>query len=275
MKKILYLAFIAAVALSVGCHTAWYPVITDTDGSSTFVVNTNGNATLWASYEGHAATGFGGRWYELYTGVDQGFSGDRVFTTYAVTAPIDVTFQFIDWTYCTPDKGGCWVAKSPQSAASVGNWDYTYNASCKAIGALSLLLYYNARIGECGRLFGQKLSLMDRVEMLNGMLTPGVIAGMDATLIRATRSNTRVAMSDANTGEFVGFLPLSGVYTFGFTQGRTVAVLTANMKHTMKSMARMGADRDLSIDLTFNGVTVPGIPLKVLPDQLLKNASKI
>lgn len=274
MKKILYLAFIAAVALSVGCHTTWYPIITDTDGTSVFTVNTNGNANLITTYGG-VALGYNGRWHELYTGVDQGFSGDRVFTTYAQTAPIDVTYQFIDWTYCTPDKGGCWAAKSPQAASAAPNWDYVWNTSCDAAGALSLLVYYNARIGECGRMFGSKLSLTDRVEALNGVLTPGVIAGTEATLIRATRSNTRVAMNDVNTGEFVGYLPLSGVYTIGLFDHRSAAVVTANMKHTMKALARMGADRNLSVDLTFNGVTVPGIPLTVISENLLKNANKI
>lgn len=276
MRKALYLAFIAAVALSVGCHITQYPVITDRDGGATYIVNTNGNANIASTYT-QAAVGFNDKWFELYSGVDQDFGGNQTLTTYANTQPLAIDYTFIDWLYCTPDKGGCWVAKSNTTPSTpFPTFDYTWNTSCEGSGALSLLIAFSARVGECGRLVGNKLSLMDRIEMLNGMLTPGTIMGIDATLIRFTRTNTRVAVSDVNTGQFLGYVPITGVITGGLDgEGRFISVLTSNMKSTMKSLARMGQGHDFSVDFTFNGVTVPGLSMKVLPDQLLKNANKI
>jgi hypothetical protein len=148
MKK-LYLAFIAVLALSMGCAITNYPLIYDTEGDSEdFLVSTNGKAVIVPTSQ--VIIGSGGVYTELFSMVDQKSNGDQTITTYD-----NVSFgspKFLDFVYCNPDWTGCAITTAPNPAVGDNDiFDYTYNINCDGIQALSLLVSFGARSQECGR----------------------------------------------------------------------------------------------------------------------------
>jgi hypothetical protein len=165
MKKVLYLAFCAVLALGVGCALTDYDLITDNDqvsnGQGSGVVNTNGKAYVKQSSQ--VATTYPDGSDNFTWFVDQAANGDRTLTTYnnfsTGSDPV-----FADDLYCAPDRQGCAIttADDPQ-VGDVDPFDYRLNANCSGARSLSVLLGTTRYYGECGRAVP---SLNDRLSLL-------------------------------------------------------------------------------------------------------------
>jgi hypothetical protein len=165
MKKLLYGAFIGAVALSLGCAVTNYPVIFDSRGAydnavldgqydQAYIIPTSSVATLWDDGSD-----------ELYTLVAQNWTGDQWLKTYN-NFDASGAINFLDQTYCDPTRqSNCALATSwnpdlpdayPHGSTNapyntVDNvFDYELDASCSGARSLSLLLSMSSRVGECG-----------------------------------------------------------------------------------------------------------------------------
>lgn len=169
MKKVIYTAFIAAVALSMGCAITNYPVITDSAGpwgdavmdsyyDKAYIIPSGQIATLWA--DGSDL---------LFTLVTQDWAGDQTLYTYNNFDPTStVIFLDQDFAYCDPTRQtNCptVIAYNPDlpdayptsPTGQTGNpspsddpFDYIWDTTCPGARSLSLLVSYGFRIGECG-----------------------------------------------------------------------------------------------------------------------------
>jgi hypothetical protein len=170
MKKVIYTAFIAAVALSMGCAITNYPLITDSAGpwggvlmdsyyDKAYIIPSGQIATLWA--DGSDL---------LFTLVTQDWKGDQRLYTYNNFDPTqNVIFLDQDFAYCDPTRQtNCptviaWNADLPDeyptsptgqsgsTSPSDDPFDYFWDTTCPGARSLSLLVDYGTfRIGECG-----------------------------------------------------------------------------------------------------------------------------
>lgn len=154
MKKLFYLAFCAAVLMSLGCAMISYPVITD-DYAWT-IVNTNGKAHVMETTQ--VGLGIGGKWYEHISFVDQGWDG------YQHISVIEQQMAYIDYlyspnfhsdTYCNPDWNGCaWYTNDymPITDCTFYGPNSKINWACFKTSAYGLC--YIGRTAECGRGLG-------------------------------------------------------------------------------------------------------------------------
>ena len=197
MKKSLYLAFIAALALSMGCIVTGYPLITDrTVADGFFIVNTNGKAMI-NEYSHVASVYPDGRREETFAMIDQKFDGSATITSYAQVG-YDPS-GFIGDTYCNPEWNGCAMATAPNGGSL---WDYTYNINCDGIFSVQYLYSYSPnRPGECGR------GMMQNPGLLNAITGSFVDLG-DAWGLNLNRSNTRLIGTDDQGHSFD--MPLFG-----------------------------------------------------------------
>jgi hypothetical protein len=228
MKKALYLAFIAALALSMGCLVTGYPLVTDrTVADDFFVVNTNGKAMI--NEYSHVATIWPDGREETFAMIDQKFDGSAVITSYAQTGPADAT-GFIGDTYCNPEWNGCAMSTAPNGGSL---WDYTYNINCDGIRSVQYLYAYNVRVGECGRGLG-----MRHPALLNAITGSFVDLG-DAWGLNLNRSNTRLIGQDGQGHSFE--MPLFGNTQMKWAkQGNGWAVTYHNgMLPTARAQARV------------------------------------
>ena len=202
MKKTLYLAFIAALALSMGCVVTNYPVVTDVDLDSDafYVVNTSGKALINETYP---VIGFlpDGTYAQAFHMIDQKFDGSGTITSYTAWAN-PYYGGFIGSTYCDPNWTGCAFATAENQTANL--WAYTLNPNCEGYRAGIAYLYsYDNRIGECGR------GLVSRVGpgMANA-ITGSLVDLGDAWGWNLNRSNTRLIGQDPQGHSFE--MPLFG-----------------------------------------------------------------
>ena len=225
MKKSLYLAFIAALALSMGCIVTGYPLITDrTVADGFFIVNTNGKAMI-NEYSHVASVYPDGRREETFAMIDQKFDGSATITSYAQVG-YDPS-GFIGDTYCNPEWNGCAMATAPNGGSL---WDYTYNINCDGIFSVQYLYSYDVRPGECGR------GMMQDPSLLNAITGSFVDLG-DAWGLNLNRSNTRLIGRDDQGHSFE--MPL-----FGNTQlawSKTGNGWTINVHNGMLPTARAQA----------------------------------
>lgn len=186
LRKIALAGTLAALGLSAaGCAITNYPLITDAhtknvheDGVGFKVTNTNGQALIRETTR--VSVTFATHSEFIMTFADQDADGNRVLrskTLVTTNAPGQYT-----WTgavYNTPDSGACslTVADDPQ-VGDVNVFDYTFNAQCDGINALTSLVSANGRFTEIGafqrRLFpmldgtsitdSQMLSILDGAE---------------------------------------------------------------------------------------------------------------
>jgi hypothetical protein len=228
MKK--YLAFIAVLALSLGCATTNYPVITDTHGDGDmFTVNTNGQAA-------HAPTSqvitiFPDRYVELYSMIDQNSAGDQTIMTYS-----NVSYgypKFMGWTYCNPDWNGCAavVADNPV-VGDVDYFDYIWKYNCSGADALGILISFNLRTVECGRAMftpewtAAKLDLMYPIGDNYGILL----------------TRNELTINAVYGDDSVGSIPVTAISATYYTNPGAWAVRMApSMATTMRAMAQSGA----------------------------------
>jgi hypothetical protein len=255
MKK--YLAFIAVLALSLGCATTNYPVITDTHGDAAyFTVNTNGKAAHVPSSQ--VITLWPDRNDELFAMIDQNSAGDQTIGTYN-----NISYgatKFMGWTYCAPDWTGCAVAVADNPVVGdVDYFDYVYKTQCLGAGSLSVLVSYNARMGECGRAVmtpefnAAKLDLMYPIGDNYGILL--------------TRNELTInAVYGDGSQSSIPFGAISATY---FTDpGAWAVTMTPNHGLTMRAMAQSGA-REYEVCLLGNCMTLD----MMATQQMLQNAN--
>ncbi|UCF66158.1 MAG: hypothetical protein JSV80_10160 [Acidobacteriota bacterium] len=170
MKKLAVTAFVAALALSVGCAITNYPVIVDSGGpwgdqvmdsyyDKAYIIPTSQVATFWADGSD-----------ELYTLVTQDWKGDQSLYTYNNFDPsLSVLFLDQRFGYCDPTRQtNCWIIRasnpdlpdlypigptgqgSGDPSQSDDPFDYEFDASCPGARSLSLLISDELRLGECG-----------------------------------------------------------------------------------------------------------------------------
>lgn len=231
MKKSLYLAFIAALALSMGCIVTGYPLITDrTVADGFFVVNTNGKAMI--NEYSHIASIFpDGTREETFAMIDQKFDGSATITSYAQVG-LDAVGGFIGDTYCNPEWNGCAMATAPNGGSL---WDYTYNINCDGIRSVSFLYSYDVRPGECGR------GMMKDPGLLNAITGSFVDLG-DAWGLNMNRSNARLIGTDSQGHTFE--MPLFGNTQLSWPKdgnGWTVKIHNG-MLPTARAQARVTAE---------------------------------
>jgi hypothetical protein len=181
MKK-LYLAFIAVLALTMGCAITSYPVITDTEEDAMgFVVNTNGKAIVIPTSQ--TITIFPTYNVEFMTMIDQNFAGDQTIPTVTNISHGGYPYKFLGYTYCNPDYKGCAIITADNPNYPNDPFDYTYNINCKGIYALSLLVSYFGRLSECGR----------------DLYTPELMNALTGSLVKTTNGYRLIAGSHNTT----------------------------------------------------------------------------
>lgn len=169
MRKLLYIAFFAAVIMSLGCAITNYPVIFDTRGADADGVldgQYDKALILPDDYYGQTATIWEDGSDELFTLVTQNWTGDQYLYTYNNFDPSGV-INFLDHTYCDPTRNSAdcaittaWNPDLPDAyphgdqGAGYNNvddpFDYELDMSCSGARSLSLLASYDYRLGECG-----------------------------------------------------------------------------------------------------------------------------
>jgi len=152
MKKLFYLAFCAAVLMSLGCATISYPVITDDYFWTT--VNTNGKAHVMETTQ--VGLGIGGKYYEQMSFVDQAASGyQHISVIEQQIAYMAGYVNFHSDTYCNPDWNGCaWYTNDymPITDCTFYGPNSRINWACFKTSAYGLC--YIGRTAECGRGLG-------------------------------------------------------------------------------------------------------------------------
>ena len=237
MKKSLYLAFIAALALSMGCIVTGYPVITDSsvDGPA-YVVNTNGWANINETNQ-FAVTWPDGTRAATFSMIDQKFDGTGQIRTYTVYGPPEGAGQwYIGNTYCSPDWNGCSFALADNAL----DFEYTYTFNCEGINAVLYLYYYDLRIGECGRGLG-------RFEPgLTNAITGSFVNLGDAWGLNLNRSNTRLIGEDSQGHSFQ--MPLFGNTQLALQKDGShwTAELHNGLLPTFRAQARVTEEFDVN-----------------------------
>ncbi len=164
MRKLIYTALAATVALSMGCAITNYPTIYDTRGAVENEVLDSYYDKAYLIPSSQIATTYTDGSDELFTLATQTWQGDRRLFTYNNFDPSS-TVMFLSQTYCDPNRtDDCAIATAwdpdlpdayPHGAAGGLNdtddpFDYVYDSSCSGARSLSLLLSVETRIGECG-----------------------------------------------------------------------------------------------------------------------------
>ncbi|PYT08091.1 MAG: hypothetical protein DMF49_06145 [Acidobacteria bacterium] len=152
MKKLFYLAFCAAAALSFGCVAITYPLITDNAGQGVYVVNTNGKAHLIEKTQTSLSDGTTTVEYVAF--VDQAASGHQKLTDYELQLATGTT-NFHSDTYCNPDWTGCaWFTHNYTPPGQCTFYDSGSNLNFNCLTFLTAFgTCPQTRNGECGRQF--------------------------------------------------------------------------------------------------------------------------
>lgn len=234
MKKSLYLAFIAALALSMGCAMSNYPVITDTEGNASgFVVNTNGKAQPIPSSQ--VITLFPDMNVELFAMIDQKFDGDQTITNYA-NISYDGTY-FMGFEYCNPDWTGCSFLTADNPVGGP-NFVYTTNPSCTGYDAWSVTVSYGSRLGECGR------TMLKDFDMVNALTGSMVDLGAGRYGVNLNRRTLSLVGQDDMGHSFT--MPIMGNHMLVVTDRGTTVSYSPAMQHTARAMARVTEENGVS-----------------------------
>lgn len=204
MKKLFYLAFCVAAALTLGCATIEYPTVTDNDGMGQFVVNTNGKAHLVETTQTGAIVG--AKAYEHVAFIDQTAGGFHKITDYDMEINA-ATSNFHSDTYCNPDWTGCaWFTATYQSpwttcTFTLGNFNY----NCLTFSVLGVC--YSSRPGECGRALSTQGTKYLQASEIADLINMGV-EGPNTLKYNINASNTRITLQ--NPSGSVSALRLAG-----------------------------------------------------------------
>ena len=225
MRKLIYTAFVAAMALSMGCAITNYPTIYDTRGAVQDEVLDSYYDKAYLIPSSQIATGYDDGTDELFTLATQTWRGDRRLFTYNNFDPSGA-ITFLDQTYCDPTRADdCAIATAwdpdlpdsyPHGAAGGLNdvddvFDYVYDGSCSGARSLSLLLSVSTRIGECGsgiwadkQAAGFEFSLLEKVDF-RGLSVYHV--PMDSSVMSVTLESVDGTVTQAPIyGQFNGYV---------------------------------------------------------------------
>jgi hypothetical protein len=269
MKKLLYGAFIGAVALSLGCAVTNYPVIFDSRGAydnavldgqydEAYIIPSSSVATLWDDGSD-----------ELYTLVAQNWTGDQWLRTYN-NFDASGALNFLDQTYCDPTRqSNCDVVESwnpdlpdayPHGSTNapyntVDNiFDYTLDASCSGARSVSLLLSMSSRIGECGS--GIMADLQGSMFELSNFETTNAY-GRTMYSVPLNNSSTGIEIV-AQDGTVVN-PSIPGTVQL-YVEPRTlntVVPMTGNMRYIARYLGSLTAAHGsaLNVNVTYNSLT--------------------
>ncbi len=251
MRKLVYLAFCAVLAIGAGCAITDYALITDNEqvpnGRGQGVVNTNGKAHIIESIQ--AAFIFGdGSTEEWLTFVDQDASGDRTLTSYGNSSPPAGPI-FHDDLYCNPDWNGCaaWTAPDPE-VGDTSPFDGTQNVHCTLSGTPGLLWNGKRFPGECGRAVSFT-DLPGEIELLN-MGQYGQAFGMSGLFYRMDQNNTTVLVN----GEVLRLVPIN-IFWSPRNGKALVDISNPTMLHVFTDLDRIVDKGDvISASVIYNGI---------------------
>ena len=266
MKKILYIALVAAIATAMGCAITNYPVMTDTRGADLDQVVDSFYDKAYIIPSGQVATIYADGSDELFTQVAQTWTGDQMLYTFNNFDPSGA-INFLDQTYCDSTRqSDCAlaVADNPDlpEAYSYGSspingtddpFDYTFDASCSGARSLSLLLSVGSRIGECGSgIWADKQAAFAEFAELDVV----TFQGNEYFSLPLNGRNTSITISSHMDGS-VSNMPIYGQFQ-GYVDNslRLALPVTPNAKYQMKWFANWIANHgpENEIALTFNGL---------------------
>jgi hypothetical protein len=243
MKK--YLAFIAVLALTMGCAITNYPIITDTEGdSANFVVNTNGKALIAYTPGSQVITIWPDQNEELFSFIDQKSDGTGTITTYVNVSFGGYPYKFLGFTYCNPDWTGC--AGVTAYDDNVTSFVYTINGNCFASRSLSLLVSYGGRLTECGR---SAFTVPELTTVVNSLqeLQSGVYA---------MNLDRRSFSLEAHTDNGLVRVPTYGTHQLKYFENQGVVFkFNQSLVPTLMTMARLSEDYGVEQwRVGFNGI---------------------
>lgn len=193
MKKLFYMAFCLAAALSLGCVTIVYPTITDNDGMGQFVTNTNGKAHLVETSQSGAIVG--AKAYEHVAFIDQSASGSHKVTDYDLEINA-ATSNFHSDTYCNPDWTGCaWFTNNytPPGSCTFYGPGASFNLNCLQFSVIGVC--FSSRPGECGRALSTQGMKNLQASEIADLISMG-IEGPNTLTYNLNAANTRVTLQN-------------------------------------------------------------------------------
>lgn len=238
MKKLLAIAFAAAVIFSVGCHVTNYPVITDDRGSFSGVIRTGHNAYIVQT--SRAAFIYPDGSDELINFVYQNRYGDQKLHTKRNYDPTGaVVFQgntYCDWRA----NDACYIATSWNPASGPDDiFDFDLDTACQGARSLKLLAS-QSRTGECGDLgfWQDKQNLA--AEFAN--LATTTFRGETAYIAPVNSSNTTIVIDEH-------IVPIYGNYVTFLTNDFSLVVpVTSNARAQYSWMNNYLANNDARVN---------------------------
>ena len=267
MRKLFYVAFVAALAMALGCAITNYPVIFDSRGA-------DGDQILDSFYDkayiipsGQIASIYDDGSDELFTEVVQNWQGDQWLYTFNNFDPT-ATVLFLEQTYCDPTRQSdcaavtAWNPDLPE-AYSYGSgpinetddpFDYTMDDSCSGARSVSLLLSRSSRIGECGSgIWADKQAAA--AEFANLDVTS--FRGLDVYSLPVDGRNTSVRVNAHQDGAST-VVPIFGRFQGYVDQElRVIVPVTPNAKYQAKWFANWVASHGSAneLEVVYNGLS--------------------
>ncbi len=268
MKKLLYIALVAALAASFGCAITNYPIITDDRGDYSGIIRTGHKAYVQPS--GQVATIYSDGSDELFSMVYQNQYGDQKLYTFNNFDPSGAV-TFLDQTYCDWQFEDCEITRAWNPIQNDDDFDYELFDDCSGARSLSLLVSYTARIGECGDGF-----MADKQGMaaVFSNLDTTTWRGETAYVLPMNSANMTVNFSSAT--DAVESVPVFGSYTGLITDELQLAIaMTPNARHQLNHLRGWVAQNgsDLTASIQYEGVTAD-LSLNVVPTGLANNAGR-
>ena len=284
MKKILYVALVAAIATAMGCAITNYPVMFDTRGADLDQIVDSFYDKAYIVPSGQTATIWDDGTDELYTQVAQTWTGDQKLYTFNNFDPSGA-ITFLDQTYCdstrqsdcatvvadNPDLPEAYSFGSSPINATDDPFDYTLNDDCSGARSLSLLVSYTARIGECGDGF-----MADKQGMASvfSNLDTTTWRGETAYVLPINAANMTVNFTSAT--DAVESVPVFGSYTGLVTDRLQLAIpMTPNARHQLNHLRGWVAENgsDVRASIQYEGVNAD-LELNLVPTGLANNAGR-
>ena len=250
MKKLLYIALVAALAASFGCAITDYPIITDDRGDYSGIIRTAHKAYVTPS--GQVATIYPDGSDELFTLVYQNQYGDQKLYTFNNFDPTG-SVSFLDQTYCDWQFEDCELTRAWNPIQNDDVFDYEFFTDCSGARSLSLLLSVGSRIGECGSgIWADKQAAFAEFAELDVV----TFQGNEYFSLPLNGRNTSITISSHMDGS-VSNMPIYGQFQ-GYVDNslRLALPVTPNAKYQMKWFANWIANHgpENEIALTFNGL---------------------
>ncbi|NJN64124.1 MAG: hypothetical protein HC882_04100 [Acidobacteria bacterium] len=267
MKKLVYVAFVAAMAMAFGCAITNYPVMFDTRGADDNQIVDSFYDKAYIIPSGQIATIYDDGSDELFTEVAQSWRGDQTLYTFNNFDPTGL-ISFLDQTYCDPtraDNCAAVVADNPDlpEAYTFGSgplneqddpFDYTLNAECSGARSVSLLLSVGSRIGECGS--GIWANKQDAAAEF-AALDVTTYQGREFFSLPMDGRNTSITINSHMTGASSAMPVFGRFQSYIDNDLRVVVPVTPNFKYQAKWLANWVASQGTSnqLEVVYNGLT--------------------